>query len=140
MDGIHEGQTYLDEMVAKRGYVLDYHKALVRNDLEFAKASNRLVEAAYLDQRRLDRRTKELIFIVALTVMRASKAQIVSHTRVALNLGVAPEEILEAVEISFPEAGAIAFQHGLEAWCEAVNAEVLEPSEDLSDHSAAAAR
>jgi 4-carboxymuconolactone decarboxylase len=131
-DGLEEAQAYLDEMVAKRGYVLDYHRVLVRHDLEFAKASNRLVEAGYLDERRLDRRTKELIFIVSLTVLRASKAHIQSHIRVALELGVSAEEILEAIEISFPEAGAVAFQAGFDAWREVVGAEGLNPRADAA--------
>jgi 4-carboxymuconolactone decarboxylase len=127
--GESEAQAYLDEMVRRRGYVLDYHKAIVTEDLAFAKASNGLVEAAYLEERLLDRRTKELIFIVSLTVLRAGKAQIASHIKVALDLGVSAEEILEAIEIAFPEAGAVAFQVGFEAWQDAVGERlVLEPT------------
>ena len=44
-----------------------------------------------------------------LTVMRAAKGHIQSHIRVALDLGVTPQEILEAIEISLPEAGVVAF-------------------------------
>ena len=60
--------------------------------------------------------------------MRASKGHIQSHIRVALELGLSPQEILEAIEISLPEAGVVAFQGGLEAWREVVGAEGLEPS------------
>jgi 4-carboxymuconolactone decarboxylase len=123
-----EKQAYLDEMVRKRGYVLDYHKALINHDLDLMKASNELVEAAYLKQRRLDRKIKELIFITSLTVMRASRHHIQSHIRVALDLGLSKEEILEAIEIALPEAGVVAFQEGFEAWKEVVGADVLEPS------------
>jgi 4-carboxymuconolactone decarboxylase len=49
----------LDEMVRKRGYVLDYHKVLTNCDLDLMKASAALVEAAYLNERKLDRRTKD---------------------------------------------------------------------------------
>ncbi len=86
---------------------------------------------AYLDQRRLDRKTKELIFIVSLTVMRASKGHIQSHIRVALDLGLSPEEILEAIEIALPEAGVVAFQAGFEAWQELTGAEGLEPTDQV---------
>jgi 4-carboxymuconolactone decarboxylase len=127
-----ERQEYLDRMVRERGYVLEYHKKIVASDFEFAKAANDIVQAAYLAERRLDRRVKELIFIVSLTVMRASRAHIQSHIRVALELGVSPEEILEAIEIALPEAGIVAFQEGFEAWCEVVGAEGLEPSESAS--------
>jgi 4-carboxymuconolactone decarboxylase len=121
-------QQYIDEMAATRGYVLDYHKVMAQHDFPVLQAANGLVGAAYLNQRTLDRKTKELIFIVSLTVMRASKGHIQSHIRVALELGVSSTEILEAIEISLPEAGIVAFQAGLEAWREVVGADGLEPS------------
>jgi 4-carboxymuconolactone decarboxylase len=123
-----EKQAYIDEMARSRGYVLDYHKIMARNDYDVLQATNGLVNAAYLDQRLLDRKTKELIFIVSLTVMRASKGHIQSHIRVALDLGVSAQEVLEAIEIALPEAGIVAFQTGFEAWCEVVGAEGIEPS------------
>ncbi|MFD2473632.1 carboxymuconolactone decarboxylase family protein [Amycolatopsis silviterrae] len=121
-------QGYIDDMARKRGYVLDYHKVMAKQDFAVLQAANGLVGAAYLDQRTLDRRTKELIFIVSLTVMRAAKGHIQSHIKVALDLGVTPAEILEAIEISLPEAGIVAFQTGFEAWREVVGADGLEPT------------
>ena len=126
-----EKQAYVDEMVRKRGYVLDYHKVMAAQDYEVLQAANDLVNAAYLKQRRLDRKTKELIFIVSLTVMRASKGHIQSHIKVALDLGVSKEEILEAIEIALPEAGVVAFQEGFEAWREVTGAEGIEPSVEV---------
>jgi 4-carboxymuconolactone decarboxylase len=130
LDGVpnSDAQAYIDNMARSRGYVLDYHKTMAKQDFPVLQATNGLVNAAYLDQRRLDRRTKELIFIVSLTVMRAAKGHIQSHIRVALDLGVSPEEILEAIEISLPEAGIVAFQVGFDAWCEVVGAEGIEPT------------
>jgi 4-carboxymuconolactone decarboxylase len=124
----HDPQTYIDDMARKRGYVLDYHKVMAKQDFDVLQAANTLVSAAYLDQRALDRKTKELIFIVSLTVMRATKGHIQSHIKVALELGVTPREILEAIEISLPEAGIVAFQTGFEAWREVVGADGLEPT------------
>lgn len=124
----NEQQAYLDEMVRSRGYVLDYHKVLAKQDFDVLKKTDELIHAVYLRQRRLDRRTKELVFIGTLTVMRAGKGQIQSHIRAALDLGVSPEEILEAIEITLPEAGVVAFQAGFEAWREVVGAEGMEPS------------
>jgi 4-carboxymuconolactone decarboxylase len=123
-------QTYINNMVRKRGYVLDYHKYMAKADYDVLMAANQLVEAAYLKPRLLDRKTKELLFILSLTVMRAEKAHIKSHIKVALELGVTSQEILEAIEIALPEAGVVVFQAGLEAWQEAVGAEALEPSPD----------
>jgi 4-carboxymuconolactone decarboxylase len=123
-----EKQTYIDDMVRSRGYVLDYHKVMAKQDYDVLAATNGLVNAAYLDQRTLDRRTKELIFIVSLTVMRASKGHIQSHIRVALDIGVTPREILEAIEIALPEAGVVAFQVGFDAWREVTGADGIEPT------------
>jgi 4-carboxymuconolactone decarboxylase len=123
-----EAQRYLDDMVARRGYVLDYHKVMAANDLPVLKAADDLVGAAYLRQRALGRDVKELLFILSLTVLRADKAHIKSHIRVALDIGVSPKEILEAIEIALPEAGVVAFQHGFDAWREVVGAPHLEPS------------
>lgn len=122
-----EIQEYIDSMARSRGYVLNYHKVMAKHDYETLKAANDMVHAAYLKQRTLDRRTKELIFITSLTVMRASKTHIQSHIKVALDLGVTPMEILEAIEIALPEAGVVAFQHGFDAWAEAVGADGIEP-------------
>lgn len=126
-------QGYIDDMAAKRGYVLDYHKVMAKHDFPVLQAANHMVSAAYLDQRTLDRKTKELIFIVSLTVMRASKGHIQSHIRVALDLGLSPREILEAIEISLPEAGIVAFQTGFDAWREVVGAEGIEPTVEVHE-------
>jgi 4-carboxymuconolactone decarboxylase len=115
-------------MVRKRGYVLDYHKVMVENDLEFMKAADGVVHAAFLEERLLDRSTKELILIVSLTVMGSAKEHIQSHIRAALQTGVSSEEILEAIELAMPEAGVVAFQRGVEAWREVVGASGIEPS------------
>lgn len=123
-----EQQAYIDDMVARRGYVLPYHKLMAECDLPVLKAADGLVSAAYLDQRRLSRATKELLFIVGLTSLRAGRRHIQSHIRVALSLGVSPEEILEAIEITLPEAGVVAFQEGFEAWAEVIGVKGIEPS------------
>lgn len=138
MTSTQEPQDYIDEMARKRGYVLDYHKVMAKHDFDVLRAANGLVDAAYLAQRTLDRRTKELIFIVSLTVMRASKGHIQSHIKVALELGLSAREILEAIEISLPEAGVVAFQTGFEAWREVVGADGLEPSVEVFDGGAGA--
>jgi 4-carboxymuconolactone decarboxylase len=131
-DTMDDAQRYLDDMVARRGYVLDYHRVMAANDFPVLKAADELVNAAYLSQRRLDRATKELLFILSLTVLRSDKAHIKSHIRVALELGVTREEILEALEIALPEAGVVAFQHGFDAWREVVDAPALEPGDSRS--------
>ena len=122
-----ERQAYLDELVEARGYVLDYHKVLAEQDFDALRAFNGLIEAVYLKERLLDRKTKELLFVLSLTVMRSDKEHIKSHVRAALANGATEGEILEAIELSLPEAGIVAFQHGFDAWKEVTGAEGIEP-------------
>ena len=125
---ISDPQEYINDMAHKRGYVLEYHKVLAKQDFSVMEAANHVVAATYLEQRTLDRKTKELLFIVSLTVMRAPKEHLQGHIKVALELGLTATEILEAIEIALPEAGVVAFQSGVEAWSEVVGAERLEPA------------
>ncbi|MET7994565.1 carboxymuconolactone decarboxylase family protein [Amycolatopsis sp. NPDC005232] len=128
-----EALEYVNDMARTRGYVLPYHKLMAKADLDVLKAANGLISAAYTDGRRLSQVTKELIFITTLTVMRASPGHIASHIRVALDLGVSPEEILEAIEITLPEAGVVTFQHGFSVWADVVGAEGVEPTVEVHD-------
>lgn len=121
-------QRYVDDIVRRRGYVLDYHKVMAAADLEVLRAADGLVQAAYLAPRTLDRVTKELLFVASLTVLRGEPAHIASHMRVALSLGVTPQQLLEAIEIALPEAGVVAFQHGFGVWRDVVGAVGIEPS------------
>ena len=123
-----EALDYVNEIVSARGYVLPYHKLMAKADLPVLKSMNKLVAAVYTDQRSLSHATKELIFVTSLTVLRAPAGQIAAHIRVALDLGVSPEAVLEAIEIALPEAGVVAFQHGFEVWCQVVGATGVEPS------------
>jgi 4-carboxymuconolactone decarboxylase len=131
-----DAQAYLDDMAASRGYVLDYHKIMATADFPVLQAANNVVSAAYLEQRKLPRTTKELLFILSLTVMRAPLPQLRSHIQVALDLGLSPEEILEAIEISLPEAGIVAFQWGVQAWQDVIGIVPLEPRVVTHDGSA----
>jgi 4-carboxymuconolactone decarboxylase len=76
-----ERQEYLNELVEKRGYALDYHKVLAEQDFDALKAFNGLIETVYLNERLLDRKTKELLFVLSLTMMRSEKAHIKSQSR-----------------------------------------------------------
>ena len=133
MSSDDEAQLYIDQMARDRGYVLDYHKVMAAHDFDVLKATNDLVSAAYLQQRTLDRRTKELLFILSLTVLRAPEPQIASHIAVALDLGVSAQEILEAIEIALPEAGVVAFQHGFAVWKAVTQAAGIEPTVTVHD-------
>lgn len=122
-----EAQDYIDALVERRGYAFRLHKILAGADLDLLRAMDEVVTGAYLSERRLDKRTKELLFVLSLTVMRAPQRQISTHIELALEAGATAEEVLEAIEIALPEAGIVAFQHGVEAWADVVRAVEVEP-------------
>lgn len=118
-----EKQAYLEQMLAKRGYLFPYHRALVENDLGIMQAIEMVNERAYFAERALSAREKELIFIVSLVVVRAESGHIESHIRKARKVGVPDKDILEAIEIALPQAGVVAFQHGVECWVRVIEAD-----------------
>jgi 4-carboxymuconolactone decarboxylase len=121
-----EEKKYLQEMARTRGYVLDYHKVLVAEDLPFIRALNDLLAVSYTDQRRLDRKTKELIFIAALTALGASKDHIKAHIEVAKRQGATKEEILELLEMLALPCGVPKFMLSYEAWTESFTVRRIE--------------
>lgn len=127
---LEEKQAYLDQLVKDRGYVLDYHKVLIKHDFNAMVSINRLLETVYLEKRLLDRRTKELLSIFGLILGRAARGQIQSHMQVAVDHGVTAEELLELVELVLPMAGFATFQIGFSAWCDFFKVDGLEPTVD----------
>lgn len=123
---VDEETKYLQEMARTRGYVLDYHKVLVAEDLPFLRSLNNFLAAAYTDQRRLDRKTKELIFIAVLTALGAAKDHIKSHIEVAKQHGAVKEEILELLELLVLPCGVPKFMVGYEAWSESFTVRRVE--------------
>ena len=113
-----EQKVYLRQMAKTRGYVLDYHKVLVAEDLPFMRAVNDLLAVSYTGQRRLDRKTKELVFIAVLPALGAGKEHIKAHIEVAKREGATKEEVLELLEMLIMPCGAPKFMLGYEAWAE----------------------
>ena len=113
-----EEKEYLQEMARSRGYALDYHKVLVAEDLPFLRSLNEFLAVSYTNQRRLDRKTKELVFIGVLTALGATKDHIKAHIEVAKRQGATKEEILELLELLVLPCGVPKFMLGYEAWTE----------------------
>ena len=124
-----EKQTFVDNMYNKRGYILDFHKVMVAEDFDFLKAYDQLIEAGYTKQRTLDAKTKEIIYTVILTAVKASVEHIKAHIKLALDYGATKQEVLEALEICLPAASVPAFMIGFEAWKQVVSPSRVEPSQ-----------
>ena len=114
-----EQQAYLEKMQAERGYTLETHRVLAKEDMAFLKAYNSLLEAAYLDQGSvIDQKTRELILIGILVSVRSLPDHIKTHLEVAKKLGITKAEVLEVLEMLMPPAGVPAFMQGLALWKE----------------------
>ena len=124
-----EKQAFLDKMYRERGYILDFHKVMVAEDFDFLQAYNQMLEAVYTKQRTLDMKTKELLFTVILTAVKANIDHIKAHLKSALDNGATKQEILEALELCLPAASVPAFMNGLEAWKQVVSPARMEPSQ-----------
>ena len=123
-----EKQSFVDKMYRERGYILDFHKIMVAEDFDFLKAYNQLIEAGYTRQRVLDAKTKEILYTVILTAVKASVDHIKAHIKLALDYGATKQEVLEALELCLPAASVPAFMIGFEAWKQVVSPERVEPS------------
>jgi 4-carboxymuconolactone decarboxylase len=111
-----EKKKMLEEIEKKRGFVLDFHRILIEEDMEFLKRFEEFIEAAYARQRSLTKKVKELVFIAALTALRADKSHIEIHMKEAIKNGASRREILEVLECIFPPCGALRLMNGLEAF------------------------
>ena len=124
-----EKQSFVDKMYRERGYILDFHKVMVAEDFEFLKAYDQLIQAGYTKKRTLDAKTKEILYTVILTAVKANVDHIKSHIKLALDYGATKKEVLEALEICIPAASVPAFMIGFEAWKQAVSPQRVEPSQ-----------
>ncbi|MBI4495266.1 MAG: carboxymuconolactone decarboxylase family protein [Chloroflexi bacterium] len=123
-----EAQAYLDHMVRERGYVLDFHKTLAAEDLDFLRAYNQLIEAAYVDKDVLDARTKELLYSAVLTALGGFPSHIKAHMELAARAGATKQEVLAMLQLLLPAAGVPRFMLGFQVWQEVFQPRKLEPS------------
>ncbi len=86
-------------------------------DVNALKAVNDRVEAHYLNSSSLlDRKTKELLIIVACVAQRDLVSHLQIHMHAAHKAGATPEEILEVLNLVGEWTGSVAKLVGLEAW------------------------
>jgi 4-carboxymuconolactone decarboxylase len=113
-----ERTRMLEEIARRRGYVHDFHKTLIMEDLDFFKLYEKMSSLVYVQERTLSRKVKELVFTGVLVAMRASREHIKLHIRAALEHGASKEEILEAIEVAYLPSGVVSLMEGLDAYKE----------------------
>jgi 4-carboxymuconolactone decarboxylase len=115
-----EKANILKEVIEKRGFVPDFHKILIDEDIDFYSVYEKMTSHVYIQKKGLTRKTKELIFIGVLVALRANREHIKLHIRAALDQRAKKEEILEVIELAFLPSGVVSLMEGLEAYKEVV--------------------
>lgn len=109
-------EELLERIERDRGYVLDLHRTLAAWDTTFLEAYDALLDAAFLRQRSLDRKVKELIYIGVLTALATPEDHLLAHMRAALAHGATEREVLEVLQQVLPPAGVPRFIEGVRAF------------------------
>lgn len=110
------GEEILEAARRARGYSLPLHSVLAREDTDVLAAYDQMMNALYLRERRLDGKTKELIYVAALVALGAPEAHVRAHMERARREGATPEDVLETIELLIPAAGVARASVGLETW------------------------
>ena len=106
----------LDAVRQGRGYTLPLHEVLASEDPEVLAAYEGMMRAVYLSERRLDGRTKELVYVAVLVALGASEEHVRAHMEKARREGATPEDVLETLELLIPAAGVARASVGFDIW------------------------
>ena len=111
-----EREKLLQEVMAKRGFVLDFHKVMVQEDPEFMRCYEALVSHVSTKKRTLEKKIKAFIYIGVLTALQADSSHIGKHIKRAVENGATRQEILEIFELIYPPCGTLRFANGIKAF------------------------
>ena len=111
-----EKEEELERTTRLRGFQFGIHEFYAEMDLERLKALNDRVEANYLKEGLLDRKTKELLILMACVAIGDEVSHLQLHMHAAHQAGATPEQIMEALELVKGWVGNVRTMKGVEAW------------------------
>jgi len=106
----------LERVTRLRGFRYGLHDFLAELDLNALKSVNDHVEATYLKEGLLDRKTKELLIIAACVAQGDLVSHVQIHMHAAHKAGATTEEIMEVLDLIGGWTGSVNKAKGLEAW------------------------
>jgi alkylhydroperoxidase/carboxymuconolactone decarboxylase family protein YurZ len=107
----------LERTTALRGFRYGLHDFVAQlSGAEALKRHNDNTEAHYLKEGLLDRKTKELLIVVACMARGDLVSHIQLHMHAAQKAGATPEEIMAVLDLVGGWIGNVAKIKGLEAW------------------------
>ncbi len=111
-----EKEAELERVTRLRGFRYGLHDFLAELDLNALKEVNDHVEATYVNESLLDRKTKELLIMVACVGVGDLVSHLQIHMHAANKAGATPEEIMEVLNLVGGWTGNVHKVIGLEAW------------------------
>ena len=111
-----EKEAELERVTRLRGFRYGLHDFLAELDLNALKEVNDHVESTYVNESLLDRKTKELLILVACVGVGDLVSHLQIHMHAANKAGATPEEIMEVLNLVGGWTGNVHKITGLEAW------------------------
>jgi len=113
----NELEQELERVTEMRGFRYGLHDFVAQVDgVEALRKHNEGRQSGYLKQGLIDRKTKELLMVVAIMAQKGLVSHIQIHMHAAHKAGASPEEIREALDLVGFNIGATTKMVGLEAW------------------------
>ena len=107
----------LERTTEMRGFRYGLHDFVAHlSGPEALAAHNDNTQANYLKEGLIDRKTKELLIVVACVAARDLVSHIQIHMHAASKAGASPEEIMAVLDLVGGWIGNVAKINGLEAW------------------------
>ena len=95
----------VDDLKARRGYLLAHHRVLARWDPVFLSAYEEFVDASHFRPRLLPEKTKDLLFLSVQVAVGAPAEILTAYIQRCRAAGWSVEEIVEAFELVLLPAG-----------------------------------
>ena len=115
--GNSEVERELERTTQMRGFRYGLHDFVAAvGGAETLKRHNDNTQSRYLKESKIDRKTKELLIVVACMASRDLVSHMQIHMHAAHKAGASPEEIMEAIDLVSGWTGNVAKIPALEAW------------------------
>ncbi len=111
-----DSEKLLEEIRSNRGYTIPLHEVLAKEDPEVLSAYDNMLQNTYLKDRRLDGKTKELIYVGVLVSLGSEEGHIRAHMEKAVRHGATKHDVLEAIELTIAAAGVPRASIGFGIW------------------------
>lgn len=119
----HVSASLADQMAERRGKRYPAHAYIAETFPDYVKVLVELDEVIRAKPRRFDEKMHELFHIIALAVEMSNppnQPHLRQHIKRALKLGLAPEEIAEALMVCVNPCGAKVLTYGVTCMLEAI--------------------